>query len=96
MEARDTIARYALSNSNTTNSKQCVGFALGVEYIGLARAASQLTFFIRKCLPENFMIPLNKEMEEFIGAAYTEIQKVRRCGRVEMFSVCVWGGSETG
>jgi len=53
----------------------CVGGALVIEYIGLARAASQITWFIRKCMPENFMIPFNKEMEELLHAMYTETQQ---------------------
>jgi len=52
----------------------CVGGALVIEYAGLARAASQITWFIRKCMPENFMVPFNKEMEELLHAMYTETQ----------------------
>merc|ERR1719201_847830 len=52
----------------------CVGGALVVEYAGLARAASQITWFIRKCMPENFMVPFNREMEELLAAMYTETQ----------------------
>jgi len=51
-----------------------VGFALGVEFIGLARAASLVTWAILKCMPQNFMIPYNKEVEEMLRAAFDDIQ----------------------
>lgn len=51
-----------------------VSLALGVEYAGLARAASLLTWFIRKCLPENFMIPYNREIEECARAVFDDLQ----------------------
>jgi len=51
-----------------------VSLALGVEYAGLARAASLLTWFIRKCLPENFMVPYNREIEECARAVFDDFQ----------------------
>jgi len=51
-----------------------VGFALGVEFIGLARCASLVTTWILKCMPKNFMIPYNREVEEMLRAAFDDIQ----------------------
>lgn len=51
-----------------------VGFALGVEFIGLARGASLVTWAILKCMPENYMIPYNREVEEMLQAAFDDIQ----------------------
>jgi len=51
-----------------------VSLALGVEYAGLARAASLLTWFIRKCLPESYMVPYNREIEECARAVFDDFQ----------------------
>jgi len=51
-----------------------VSLALGVEYAGLARAASLMTWFIRKCLPESFLIPYNREIEECARAVFDDFQ----------------------
>jgi len=51
-----------------------VGFALAVEFIGLARAAALASWAIRKCLPENFLIPYNREVEEMLRAAFDDVQ----------------------
>ena len=74
---------------NTNNSFLCpmppthiqwTGFALAVEFIGLARAAALVTWFIRKCLPENFTIPYNREVEDMLRAAFDDVQNVRTLG----------------
>jgi len=49
-------------------------FALGVEFIGLARCASLVTWAIRKCLPPSFMVPYNREMEEMLRAGFDDLQ----------------------
>jgi len=51
------------------------GFALTVEFIGLARAAALASRAIRCCLPENYMIPYNREVEEMLRAAFDDVQE---------------------
>ena len=60
-------------------------FALAVEFIGLARAAALASRMIRCCLPENYMIPYNREVSEMLRAAFDDVQEVRTlgCGKGE-------------